>query len=153
MKELDKFLRFLMENMEDERISIWKKMKYGYRHYYISLSIDLEDEKGNPIRYRDRMSVTIYNRNNCIELEDDDGENIVFEDVEMVKKWTDILEEYISKDMDGKVHKMVDLTLGKCANKSLHRAYKMKEILKDDEPLQPRRNRQNKQSKGNKRQA
>lgn len=44
MNELDKFLIFLMENTDDDRINIWKKMKYGYRHYYISLHIDQEKE-------------------------------------------------------------------------------------------------------------
>ena|ERR1039457_2111108 len=133
MKELDKFLRFIIENLDDKRIEIYKKMKYGYRHYYISIEIDLEDKKGNPIHYRDKMIISIDNRNNCIEIEDDNGNNIIFENDEMVKTWTNILEEHLSKDSDNKVHAMIDSVLGKCTDKSLHRSYKMKEILNDED--------------------
>ena len=42
MKEIDEFLEFLLQNETDERISISKKMKFGYRNYYVNFYIDDE---------------------------------------------------------------------------------------------------------------
>lgn len=140
MNEIDKFIAFLMENHEDNRITIWKKMKYGYRHYYISFIVDKEEDKNsNSIgygHYGDRLLITIDNRNNCIEVEDDDNDiNFIFEDNDLVKKWGDKIEEYLSKDLDTKISDLIETTLGSCSNKNLHRSYKMKKILKDDESI------------------
>ena len=40
MKELDEFLTFLFENLEDERIEVTKKMKYGYRHFGVNVYLE-----------------------------------------------------------------------------------------------------------------
>ena len=40
MKEIDEFLHFLLEHESDERISFSKKIKYGYRYYYVNFNID-----------------------------------------------------------------------------------------------------------------
>jgi hypothetical protein len=45
MKEIDEFLHFLLEHESDERISFSKKMKYGYRYYYVNFNIDEKPEK------------------------------------------------------------------------------------------------------------
>ncbi len=141
MNELDKFLIFLMENTDDDRINIWKKMKYGYRHYYISLHIDQEkeDSTGNISstfnRYGDRILISIDNRNNCIEVEDSNDDNIIIEDTDMVNKWSKILDEFLNRDVEEKISNIIEETLSSCARKDLHRDYKMKKIFKDDEPI------------------
>ena len=40
MKHIDEVISFLFENIADSRITLSKKMKYGYRHYYLCLDAD-----------------------------------------------------------------------------------------------------------------
>jgi hypothetical protein len=58
---------------------------------------------------------------------------MVIEDEEFVKKWSDILDEYLNREITKKIESIVDITLSSCENKNLHRDYKMKKIFKDDE--------------------
>lgn len=133
MNELDKFLQFLMENISDERISISKRMKYGYRHYYVSLSIDKKGDNGRT--YRDRMNICVDCRNNCIDMDDTIGDNVLIEDSDMVLKWSSILEEHLSKNLSNKVESIIESTLSDCYQKDLYREYKMTKIFKDNEPI------------------
>ena len=110
MKEIDEFLGFLLEHEYDRRISISKKMKYGYRYFYISFHIDEkpEEDKNNQsygtnksfsaYRISDSVEIVIDNRNSCVELLYEHGsENIIIEDTQLVEKWSQILEDYINK--------------------------------------------------------
>lgn len=134
MEELNRFLHFLLENIDDNRVSILKKMKYGYKHYYISFNIDQLDENRKIIFHRNSLSIIIDNRNNCIDIDSEiDNKSIVIEDEEFVKKWSDILDEYLNREITKKIEGIVDITLSSCENKNLHRDYKMKKIFKDDE--------------------
>jgi len=45
MKVIDEFLEFLLEHESDHRISFSKKMRYGYRYYYINFNIDEKPEE------------------------------------------------------------------------------------------------------------
>jgi hypothetical protein len=144
MKEIDEFLYFLLEHESDERISFSKKMKYGYRYYYISFNIDEkpEDDKNQSFgslrgyRISDSIEIVVDNRNTCIELLHDNGnENIIIEDKELVDKWSNLLEEYINKDVSIKVKHVIENALSSCYNKNLHRTYQMKKILPEDESL------------------
>ena len=146
MKEIDEFLQFLLEHESDERISFSKKMKYGYRYYYINFNIDDKPEDdtnknqsfGSLRGYRisDSIEIVVDNRNTCIELLHDNGmENIIIEDKQLVDKWSNILEEYINKDMSTKVKDVIEGALSSCYNKNLHRTYQMKKILPEDESL------------------
>jgi hypothetical protein len=143
MKEIDEFLQFLLEHSEDERIDISKKMKYGQRFYYVSFHIDDKPEEGSKnqsygsirgYRISDSVEVVIDNRNTCIELLHDNGmENIIIEDKQLVDKWSNILEEYINKDVSTKVKDVIENALSSCYNKNLHRTYQMKKILPDND--------------------
>jgi hypothetical protein len=144
MKEIDEFLHFLLEHESDERISFSKKMKYGYRYYYISFNIDEkpEDDKNQSFgslrgyRISDSIEIVVDNRNTCIELLHDNGnENIIIEDKQLVDKWSNLLEEYINKDVSIKVKNVIENALSSCYNKNLHRTYQMKKILPEDESL------------------
>jgi hypothetical protein len=147
MKEIDEFLQFLLEHESDERISFSKKMKYGYRYYYISFNIDEKPEDDNKknksytnslksYMISDSIEIIIDNRNICIELLHDNGiENIIIEDGELVDKWSDILEEYINKNVSTKVKDVIEEALSSCYNKNLYRTYQMKKILPEDESL------------------
>ena len=146
MKEIDEFLQFLLEHESDERISFSKKMKYGYRYYYISFNIDEKPEDdtnknqsfGSLRGYRitDSIEIVVDNRNTCIELIYDNSiENIIIEDKKLVDKWSNILEEYINNDVSTKVKNIIENALSSCYNKNLHRTYQMKKILPEDESL------------------
>ena len=134
MEELDRFLHFLLENIDDNRVALLKKMKYGFKHYYISFNIDQLDEGRKVLFNRNSLSITIDNRNNCIDIDSEiDNKSMVIEDEEFVKKWSDILDEYLNREITKKIENIVDITLSSCENKNLHRDYKMKKIFKDDE--------------------
>lgn len=150
MELLDEFLTFLLEHIPDPRISVSKKIKYGFRHYLIELNIDGDPEsfKGLPSRgYRfiDTLEIHIDNRNCCIEIISDSGsKNIIIEDKYLVDKWSIIVEDFINKDLVEKVKFTIEKSLNECHNKSLLRDYKMKNLFKENEPLQSRRARKNK---------
>jgi hypothetical protein len=147
MKEIDEFLEFLMKNESDERISISKKMKFGYRNYYVNFYIDDEPEDKSKnqnqgyatlraYRIQDSIDIVIDNRNKCIELTYDSGSsNIIVEDEELINKWNVILEEYISRDLSSKTKDVIEKALSDCYKKDLHRQYQMKKILPDDESI------------------
>jgi hypothetical protein len=146
MKEIDEFLNFLLEHESDERISFSKKMKYGYRHYYVSFNIDDKPEDDiknqsyvNSLRgysISESVEIIVDNRNACIELiYDNSMENIIIEDKKLVDKWSLILEEYINKDISKKVKDVLENALSSCYNKNLYRTYQMKKILPEDESL------------------
>ena len=148
MKEIDEFLEFLIKNENDERISISKKMKYGYRYFYISFHIDEKPEEDKNLqsygtnrafsayRISDSVEIVIDNRNSCVELLYEHGsENIIIEDTQLVEKWSQILEDYINKDISEKTKSVIENTLSSCYNKNLYREYQMKKILPDDESL------------------
>lgn len=144
MKEIDEFLQFLLEHESDERISFSKKMKYGYRYYYISFNIDEKPEDdtnknssyGSLRGYRitDSIEIVVDNRNTCIELiYDNSMENVIIEDKKLVDKWSKILEDHINNDVSTKVKEVIEHALSSCYNKNLHRTYQMKKILPDND--------------------
>ena len=139
MEELNNFLHFILENTNDKRIHISKKMKYGFQHFYITFNIDQLDKEGkysniNSIFYRNTLSIVIDNRNKCIEIESEiNDKSLVIEDEKFVNKWSPILDEFINREITEKISEIIDITLFSCENKNLHRDYKMKKIFKDDE--------------------
>lgn len=145
MKEIDEFLHFLLEHESDERISFSKKIKYGYRYYYVNFNIDEKPEeegKNNSygslrgFRVSDSIEIIVDNRNGCVEMIYDNGmENIIIEDQKLLNKWSEILEEYINKDISTKTKDVIENALSSCHNKNLHRTYQMKKILPEDESL------------------
>jgi len=141
--ELDELLSFLMERAEDERITIQKEIKYGHRNYWITLDIDEDpvakssgnNSWGRYSGYSGRMSIHFDCRNGCIVMNADttDISQITFEDKPMLEKWADRLEEYISSSIDRNFRDMVDQTFSSCHKKDLHRDWKMRKILDDED--------------------
>jgi hypothetical protein len=80
------------------------------------------------------MSITIDNRNNCIEI--NSIEDIVIESEELVKKWSDIFERYLNDSLEEKVQISIDTVLSNSKDKSLLRDYQMEKIFKKDDKLQ-----------------
>ena len=140
MNEIDEFLTFLYENIEDKRIEVSKKMKYGFRHFGIDLYLEnkesdtiinsstgqiLTDSSYNSIR------ILIDCRNNCIEL-NVKMDDVVIEDIDLTQKWADLLEEYLNNKLENKVSTLINNGLSKT---DLLREYKLKKIIKEDESI------------------
>jgi hypothetical protein len=134
MKEIDEFLHFLMENESDRRIKFSKKMKYGYRYYYITFNIDDEPDTNHIFKITESIDIIVDNRNKYIELVyDHHSSSIIIEDDSLVDKWSQTLEEYINKDISVKITNLIEKSLSSCYEKNL---YRMKKILpEEDESL------------------
>ncbi len=136
MEEIDEILNFLLKNKSDDRISIYKKMKYGYRHYHIDFEID-EENRTSKSYYTDHISIEIDNRNNCITMSSPYIENktssILLENKDLVDKWSSILEEEIDKNLSSNIKNIFEKSLSSCFRKDIYRSYQMRKILGDDD--------------------
>lgn len=141
MNEIDEFLTFLYENIEDERIEVSKKMKYGFRHFGINLYLEnkepdtiINSSTGQILTENssyNSINVLIDCRNNCIEL-NVNMDDVLIEDIELTQKWADLLEEYLKNKLENKVSTLINNGLSKT---DLLREYKLKKIIKEDESI------------------
>ena len=134
MKELDLFLTHLFDNIDDKDISLTKKMKYGYRHYYLNVNVEKEETDNNSVNNSgiyslngSDFSITIDNRNKCIDIFSN-FDNIVVEDKDLVDKWTEIFEEYIQTGLEKEVGNLINNVFSNSTQKNLLRDYKLKKI-------------------------
>lgn len=134
MNELNEFLEFLYENIDDTRIEVSKKMKYGFRFYSISLHLEQKDDTNfddsSGIISMDstynNINILIDCRNNCIEFSVNMDDTVV-EDSELTKKWADILEDHLNTKIENRVNELINNGLSKT---DLLRDYKLKKIIK-----------------------
>jgi hypothetical protein len=135
MNELDLFLTHLFSNIESEDITLSKKMKYGYRHYYLNVKVEEENQKDTNSNNTSGLhfvgstdfAIVIDNRNKCIDVFSN-MDNIVVEDTELVEKWTNIFEEYIQDNLEKTVGDLINNTFTNTNQKGLLRGYKLKKI-------------------------
>jgi len=138
MDKLDKFLQFFLDNIGDKRISVSKKMKYGYRFYYINFVVDEDPIKQSTqlYQYRENMEVIFDNRNGCIEIfGGDESHSLIVEDKILLEKWSKILENVVSENLEERVVDIFEKTLNDCYKKNLYRELQMKKIFKEDESV------------------
>jgi len=141
MNEIDEFLTFLYDNIEDERIEVSKKMRYGFRHFGINLYLEnkepdtiINSSTGQILTENssyNSINVLIDCRNNCIEL-NVNMDDVLIEDIELTQKWADLLEEYLKNKLENKVSTLINNGLSKT---DLLREYKLKKIIKEDESI------------------
>lgn len=130
MNQVNEFIQLLLDNLEnDVRITLSKRIKYGCRHYYLSLDIDEDKTQKNQNFFRDVFEIHFDNRNGCIELNGYDEEPVIIEDLELLKKWSDILEDKISKNLESMIEEKIITSLNACQNKSLLRQYQMRKLI------------------------
>jgi hypothetical protein len=133
MNELDNFLTHLFANIDNEAICLSKKMKYGYRHYYLNVNVEKEEkEDKNSINSGIYLSggdftIVIDNRNKCIDIFSN-MDTIVVEDTELVEKWTNIFEEYIQDNLEKTVEDLINSVFSNSTQKNLLRDYKLKKM-------------------------
>lgn len=133
MKELDDMIEFFVNNSNDDRIKISKKIKYGSRYYYINFHIDDDpSDKTRRSYMNEYLEIVVDNRNKCIEINVDSNIPIIIEDDESLKKWSYVLEQYMNKNIKQKITDSFESSLSSCFKKDLYRQYQMKKILPDD---------------------
>jgi hypothetical protein len=131
MNELDNFLTHLFNNIDSEDITLSKKMKYGYRHYYLNIKVEQQEETEISFLknglYISDFTIVIDNRNKCIDIFSN-MDTIVVEDTELVEKWTNIFEEYIQDNLEKTVGDLINNTFTNTNQKGLLRGYKLKKM-------------------------
>ena len=136
MNELDLFLTHLFTNIDNKDIILSKKMKYGYRHYYLNVNVEKEDKEdknsinnsGIYLSGGGDFCITIDNRNKCIDIFSN-FDNIVVEDKDLVDKWTEIFEEYIQTGLEKEVVNLINNVFSNSTQRNLLRDYKLKKII------------------------
>ena len=132
MKELNHFMNFLIEHKDDERVSIHRKIKFGFKHFYIEFFSDKIDRHGNPFQ-SPSMQICIDNRNKCIEISSYTNDHpVIIEDEEMILHWSDRLEKILNDENEPRLHSMIENAFINCENKNLHREFLMKKIINDE---------------------
>lgn len=137
MEKIDSLIEFLFENIDDDRINLAKKIKYGFRFYFLTLEIDIDPNKKNvTYPYRDQMEVVFDNRNECIEFYGTNDSNpIVIEDKELLNKWSGKFETFLNTNIEEKVVKVFETSISECFNKNLYRELQVKKIISEDESI------------------
>jgi len=100
MKEMVEFLNYVWDNIDDPRISINKKMKYG--HKYFTVNVDLPTSHGRTI------SIHTDNRNNIVEISYDYHDYIIIESEELSKFWIDRFEQKYQESASTRVNEMIN---------------------------------------------
>lgn len=143
MIELEDFLEFILENIDDKRIEFYKKMKFGHRHFYININLKSfeksRDQNGNIVNSINKisemktLSIIIDCRNNCIEFGEWENQ-MIFEDSSLTEKWSNkfekIYSEKLSEKFNNKIYKFfseVDPT-----DRDLPRSWKMRDWFNDE---------------------
>jgi hypothetical protein len=126
MEELEEFLNYLFDNIDDPRIILNKKLKYGYRYYFII--VDLPTINGRT------LTVSLDNRSHIVEITYDYGESIVYESVEFSKIWMDKLEFEYQKIFKSRVTEIIGNFMDETETKGkdFWRGWTMNKIFKDD---------------------
>jgi len=126
MEELEEFLNYLFDNIDDPRIILNKKLKYGYRYYFII--VDLPTINGRT------LTVSVDNRSHIVEITYDYGESIVYESVEFSKIWMDKLEIEYQKIFKSRVTEIIGNFMDETETKGkdFWRGWTMNKIFKDD---------------------
>jgi hypothetical protein len=136
MEEINKFLNFIQDNLKDDRISVYKEMKFGHRYYYISILT--QTDKNNNISFNsyNQLSITLDNRNKCVVMNTTEEErSITIEDEKLLNKWSEIFEKYLNQNIDKDIKGMIHNVMSNMSDKDLYRDYQMKKIFKKDEPI------------------
>lgn len=138
MEEINKFLNFIQDNLKDDRISVYKEMKFGHRYYYISILTQTDKNKNNNISFNsyNQLSITLDNRNKCVVMNTTEEErSITIEDEKLLNKWSEIFEKYLNQNIDKDIKGMIHNVMSNMSDKDLYRDYQMKKIFKKDEPI------------------
>ncbi len=138
MSEINKFLNFIKDHLDDERISISKELKFGFRYYNISMVLEQEPRNktsNSPFNNSfSELNIQVDNRNKCIVINNYDN-SVTIENEELVKEWSDIFEEYLNQNLEKDIKDIIHSTMSDTKDKDLYRDYQMEKIFKKDERI------------------
>ena len=98
MIDVNEFVDFILNNLDDPRVEISKFIKFGYRHYNVHLLVT--NGKISPSLYVDL-------RNNYYSFSFDWEESLVIEDAERCKLIADKLEEQYTSQIPKRCDEMI----------------------------------------------
>ena len=128
MKEIDSFLTYLFEDIDADYIHLFKRIRQGNKYYHLNISTE-QEYVGKGINSYSDISIVIDVSGYCIELNSSaDLQVVTIEDKELVNKWMDKCEEYLSKNLEQDVLNLLSTSLVNNNNKSILRDYKLKKI-------------------------
>lgn len=99
MNKLNDFLNYVWENLDDPRVQVIKKIKYGYRYYHVTLHLPNINSRC--------LSINVDNRSYIIELNYDYGDSVVIESEEISKFWMDKFENYYQSQVESNIDRII----------------------------------------------
>lgn len=127
MQDIDELLEHLFSNIDDENVSLTKRMREGSSVYYLNIKLDTGDNTSKNCSSYDDFSIVVDSRSNCLDIFSN-IDNIVVESEELCKKWSKVFDDYLSKNLSERLQKMLTDTFSNSPQKSLLRGYKLKKI-------------------------
>ncbi len=124
MKNLENFLNYVIDNLDDDRIHISKKVKYGCRYFTVSINLPTINSR--------EITIIVDTRNHIIEVGYDFGQNVVIESESLTKKWADIFEKKYTEDIDQRFDVILNDFISQTdkTGKDFWRDWTMKKIFK-----------------------
>lgn len=137
MEKINELLTFLYERREDKRVSFQKENRPDAKNYYVYFEPDNDPAtKTSNYNYKGRMMIFIDNENKCISLSYGSENEVIIENCDLIKLWSDKIEEYIQEIADDDFDKIVNESFNDAFSKDFLRDWKMKKIFDgEDEPI------------------
>ena len=136
MEKLEELLVFLYERREDDRIAFQKEKRPDNRNYYIYFEPDDDPSVTPKYSYRGRLMIYLDQENKCITVNYGSGDEVVIENDEMIKTWSNKIEEYIQEITEKTFLTMIEEAFNDAYRKDFHRDWKLKKLFdKEDEPI------------------
>ena len=128
MQEIDQLINFIFSNIEDESVSLKKRLKNGHRNYYLNVELQYESSaSSNCSSSHDDFSIVIDNENGCLDIFSN-FENLIIESKELCDKWSVVFETYLSNNISKDFDKMIEKTFTNSSQKNILREYKLQKI-------------------------
>lgn len=99
MAILNDFLNYIWENIDDSRIQLSKKMKYGYRYYHLHIHL--------PTKSQRCLIVNVDDRNYILELNYDYGDTVVIESEDLSKFWISRFESFYQSQIENNLNRVI----------------------------------------------
>ena len=117
MEELDSFLEYLYESVNDPRAELKKELKYGVRNYMFNIYIENNNNFTSVNIFIDSIS-------NFIEFSID-MDSVTIENEALSKKWANIYEKHLSDNLSSSINNIIQ----RLSKTSFLREYKLRKIL------------------------
>ena len=125
METIIEVLEHISDNLNDRRITIDKKLKYGHKYY--GLRIEL------PSKSSFEPCLSVDNRNFVIEIEYGFGNTAVIESEELSKLWIEKLEHQYQLNLPNKINSIITTAISETEPGGIDfwRDFKMKKLFEN----------------------